>query len=250
VLPIGTQTAYDLAGMRPSIRSFGLQRQKESKPPKDETKPPKDFWDKLDIFGKVFIALVAAAATVVVANIGGQVQKVVTTQSTGKDFVQIALGILEKKDLTEEMQKNPGLRKWAVGLLNHYSDVALDDDTAKKLIGGEPLPKVDLDIQEKALALPWPFNLLNGPNFKSYNRMMSHHREKSFGTLTIEVDYSESMLHFTRSQPRADGKSDFRSFTREFPSTITDVHFENDVVVVQTEDGKVTKLNLEGHDIE
>jgi hypothetical protein len=97
------------------------------------SKPTKDFWDKLDIFGKVFIVLVAAAATVVVANIGGQVQKVVTTQSTGKDFVQIALGILEKKDLTEEMQKNPGLRKWAVGLLNHYSDVALDDDTAKKV---------------------------------------------------------------------------------------------------------------------
>ena len=70
-------------------------------------------------------------------------QKTVTAQSTGKDYIQIALGILEKKDLPPDMQKNVGLRKWAVGLLNYYSAVTLDEDTAEKLINSETeLPMV------------------------------------------------------------------------------------------------------------
>jgi hypothetical protein len=38
------------------------------------------------------------------------------------------------------MQKIPGLRKWAVDLLNYYSAVKLDDKTAKILISSEPIP--------------------------------------------------------------------------------------------------------------
>ena len=76
---------------------------------KKEDKPKKDLWDKLDIIGKVFIAFIAAVAAVVipvvVAKIGGQVQGTVTAQNTAKDYIQIALGILEKKDMPVEMQK-------------------------------------------------------------------------------------------------------------------------------------------------
>jgi hypothetical protein len=108
---------------------------------KKDDKPKKDWWDKADIVGKFLIALITAIAAVVipivVAKIGGQVQKVLTTRQTGKDYMQIALGILEKKDLPAEMQKNTGLRKWAVSLLKYYSPVALDDDTAHKLVNGE-----------------------------------------------------------------------------------------------------------------
>src|ERR1700756_5521839 len=111
----------------------------------------------------------------------------------------------------------------------------------KKLIDGEALPKVNIDIQEKTLAaLPWPLNL------PYYNNRTSHHIDKSFGTFTINLDYSDFALRFTRSEPRADGKYDLHSFTHEFPSIITEVHFENDVIVVQTEGGGITKLNLKG----
>jgi hypothetical protein len=79
---------------------------------------------------------------------GGRIQKTITnqtvktqesiaTQNTGKDYVQIALRILEQKDLREDMKKNIGLRKWAVSLLKYYSPVTLDDSTADKLINGD-----------------------------------------------------------------------------------------------------------------
>jgi hypothetical protein len=71
-----------------------------------------------------------------VAIIGSQVQRVVTEQSTGQDYISIVLGILEQKDLPEEMKKNEGLRRWAVDLLNHYSVEKLDSETANELITG------------------------------------------------------------------------------------------------------------------
>ena len=67
----------------------------------------KDFWDKLDIIGKAAIALITAIAAVVipvvVTRISGQVQNTVTEQNTGKDYIQIALGILEKKELCKSL---------------------------------------------------------------------------------------------------------------------------------------------------
>lgn len=51
--------------------------------------------------------------------------------------MQIAMNILEKKDLPQDMQKNIGLRKWAMELLQHYSPVKLDDRTKDKLVNGE-----------------------------------------------------------------------------------------------------------------
>jgi hypothetical protein len=93
-------------------------------------KPKKDFWDIADIIGKFLIALAGV-------YIGWQAQIFVTTQNTGKDYLQIALGILEQKDGPEELKKNPGLRKWAVELLNHYSQVKLDSGTSNDLINGE-----------------------------------------------------------------------------------------------------------------
>src|SRR5258708_12342893 len=108
---------------------------------KGSEKPRKDIWDKIDIIAKAVIAGLTVVAAIViplvVANIGGQVQQVVTTQNTGKDYMQIALNILEKKDLPQDMQKNVGLRKWAVDLLKYYSPVKLDDATTYKLINGE-----------------------------------------------------------------------------------------------------------------
>jgi hypothetical protein len=94
-----------------------------------KTPSKKDFWDKADIVGKFAIALLTGGAAVVipiaVATIGNQVQKVISAQNTGKDYITIALGILERKDLPEDMQKNEGLREWAVGLLRYYSPVHL-----------------------------------------------------------------------------------------------------------------------------
>jgi hypothetical protein len=119
---------------------------------KSSDKPKKDFWDKADIAIKGSIALVAALGAViipvVVAIIGGRIQETLTrqtgniqesiaVQNTGKDYLSLALGILEQKDLPEDMKKNTGLRKWAVALLQHYSPEPLDSETTTKLISGE-----------------------------------------------------------------------------------------------------------------
>ena len=113
------------------IRESRSKRDEESQ---QDKKPKKDHWDRLDTLSKAIAALIMPIA---LAFIGWQVQKVVTTQTTGKDYITIALGILEKKDLPQDMQKNKGLREWAVGLLKYYNPVALSDQSAQELINGE-----------------------------------------------------------------------------------------------------------------
>jgi hypothetical protein len=119
---------------------------------KKETKPSKDVWDITDVVARAVIALLTVVGVIVipivVAKIGGKIQHAVTSQTgkiqesiavqnTGKDYMQLALGILEKRDLPEDMAKNLGLRKWAVGLLKYYSPVKLDENTAGQLVNGE-----------------------------------------------------------------------------------------------------------------
>jgi hypothetical protein len=53
-----------------------------------------------------------------VAKISEHAQRVITAQRTGKDYIDIALRIRERKDVPEDLQKNKGLGKWAVKLLN------------------------------------------------------------------------------------------------------------------------------------
>jgi hypothetical protein len=104
---------------------------------KKDEKPKKDAWDKADI---VIKALIPTA----VAFIGWQIQNAVITQSTGKDYIQIALGILqstspeaEKKASFSEKQRNKDLRSWAVSLLNKTSPLPFPQKTADELINGE-----------------------------------------------------------------------------------------------------------------
>lgn len=119
-------------------------------------KQKKDFWDKADIVIKGVIGGFTVIAAVLVAVIGGNIQQAITnqtgklqesiaTQSTGKDYLSIALGILEQKDLSEELKQNRGLRQWAVDLLQHYSPNKLDPNTAKELVDGKAtLPTVSI----------------------------------------------------------------------------------------------------------
>jgi hypothetical protein len=120
----------------------------------EDVKPKKDWWDKA-------VALSTAIAAILVAIIGGnitiqtgKIQESIATQNTGKDYVQIALNILEKKDVPPDMQKNIGLRKWAVGLLKYYSPVNLDEPTADKLITGE----VEIPVVHGNILQDFPWN--------------------------------------------------------------------------------------------
>jgi hypothetical protein len=169
-----------------------------------KTLPKKDLWDKAEIIAKWLIALITAIAAVgipiVVAIIGGKIQHAVTSQTgkiqqsiaeqnTGKDYMQIALNILEKKDLPEEMQKNRGLRKWAVGLLKYYSPVKLDEPTADQLASGEvEIPVMIYNSQ----AQPWlDASNLNNPRIRRGPHGGPFASVTKDGVLTVEGLYTD-----------------------------------------------------------
>ncbi len=105
---------------------------------------------------KVAIGILTAIVALVVTVIGWKIQESIATQNTGKDYLQIALGILEQKDLPEEVKKNKGLRTWAVELLNRYSQVKLDPETSNELINGEtniPTAKINDLLLAKGLSI-------------------------------------------------------------------------------------------------
>jgi hypothetical protein len=152
-------------------------------------KPKKDAWDKADIIAKGLIGLASAFAAIFVVYMGGRIQKTITnqtvktqesiaTQNTGKDYVQIALRILEQKDLREDMKKNIGLRKWAVSLLKYYSPVTLDDSTADKLING------DVEIPFTAPA-PWRESEWGPPDPNAAFQAIAPH---GFGFASLNTD--------------------------------------------------------------
>ena len=125
---------------------------KPNRPP-GEPDQKKDFWDKTDIVAKGIIGALTAIVAIVVAIIGGRIQESIANQTTGKDYLAIALGILEQKDLPEQLKKSEGLRTWAVNLLQHYSPENLDKATVDELIKGDTnLPKLTMTETTSAIA--------------------------------------------------------------------------------------------------
>jgi len=146
-----------------------LWRNRELQLRRDQ-KPSKDVWDITDLVARAVIALLTVVGVIVipivVAKIGGKIQRAVTSQTgkiqesiavqnTGKDYMQMAFGILEKKDLPEDVAKNLGLRKWAVDLLKYYSPVKLDETTADQLVNGEVEIPLMSDISRNSQDQPW-----------------------------------------------------------------------------------------------
>jgi hypothetical protein len=169
------------------------------KPPTNE-KPRKDWWDKADIVGKWVVA-------VIIALVGWWIQNVLTTQNTGKDYIGIALGILERKDLPEDMQKNKGLREWAVGLLNNYSPKQLDPITSQELMKGEtrlPPPRLSpasnppgfVGVTEQVLPSVFAFN-------KDKSLRVSVNAEGFLELIQMTTGQSTGSMHTYISSPKA-----------------------------------------------
>jgi hypothetical protein len=62
------------------------------------------------------------------------IQVTLSSQSVSKDYVSLAISILEKEGKSDS---DSGLKAWAVDLLNKTSPVALKPETAEKLRSGE-----------------------------------------------------------------------------------------------------------------
>jgi hypothetical protein len=90
---------------------------------------PKDIWDKLDVLSRVTSAIAIPA---VIAIGGWYIQSATTRQSISKDYVTLAISILEKPKSKEDS----GLRVWAVDLLNDNAPTKLPADTLAQLRSG------------------------------------------------------------------------------------------------------------------
>jgi hypothetical protein len=90
---------------------------------------PKDIWDKLDVLSRIMSAIAIPA---VIAIGGWYIQDFTTRQSISKDYVTLAISILEKPKSKEDS----GLRDWAVDLLDHNAPIKLPAATVARLRSG------------------------------------------------------------------------------------------------------------------
>lgn len=74
----------------------------------------------------------AVAIPIVIALVGWWVQSSISNESIKKDYVQMAIGILNSPD----NEKNTEMRKWAVDILNENSPVPLSLNLRNKLEQG------------------------------------------------------------------------------------------------------------------
>ncbi len=83
----------------------------------------------------------------IVLMIGGyMVQKSIQQQAIKRDYVQLAVSILQKSDTSDE---NEGLRGWAVKLLNDNSNVKLSESVQNQLKSGDINLGDDSDEEEE-----------------------------------------------------------------------------------------------------
>jgi len=99
-------------------------------------------FDKIESLTKITSAI---AIPIVLAIVGWMIQASLNKQSLNKDYVTLAISILQQKP--ENAPAVAGLRTWAVEELNHYSEIKFDEATAKQLESGN-------DVIRSALGAP------------------------------------------------------------------------------------------------
>jgi len=86
-------------------------------------------WDKLESSSKIISAI---AIPIVIAIGGWWIQNSITRQSISKDYVALAISVLEKP----KAEIDQSLRDWAVDLLNEYAPSKFPADTISRLKSG------------------------------------------------------------------------------------------------------------------
>jgi hypothetical protein len=97
----------------------------------DLTAPKRNIFENIESICKGFGMLLVPIA---IAGFGWMIQSSIAQQSVSKDYVNLAIQILQKP---ENATKDPGLKRWAVALLNKTAPVELDQSTGDRLASGE-----------------------------------------------------------------------------------------------------------------
>ena len=95
----------------------------------DSKKPAKDKWDKLQILGAI---IGAVAVPLVVIALGQWLTQSLKQGDTNARLIEVAVGVLKTDPKTTDTV--PGLRNWAVSIINKYSELPLPEQSAKELL--------------------------------------------------------------------------------------------------------------------
>jgi len=126
----------------------------------------KDRFDKFESVSKIFSILFIP---IIVLWLGNAYTSSENEKSRRSEYIKIAVGILQEKP--EEEKKD--IRKWAINIINQYSDVKLED-SAKKQLTNEQLSKtIDtsnfwLNNSKSIIRVNYEF-LWDGDAKKAYN---------------------------------------------------------------------------------
>lgn len=112
-----------------SLKNIGKLEEAATTDSSEINSSAKGFWERVETPAKV----VSMVALPIVIAIGGWfIQKSVMQQSVSKDYVALAISILERP-LTDT---EPSLRVWAVDLLNSYTPLKFPSDLVARLKTG------------------------------------------------------------------------------------------------------------------
>ncbi len=95
--------------------------------------PKESFWERIETPAKV-LSLVAIPT--VIAILGWIGQETLAARNLNRDYVRLAVSVLTEKD---PKKLTPGLRAWAVDMLNANSPVPIPKDVIAELKAGEAL---------------------------------------------------------------------------------------------------------------
>ena len=112
-----------------------------------------DGWAKLETLSKVIAAIFIPVA---IAWMGNQLSAFNKQKDTETKLIELATTILTKDSGPNPSEETKHLRNWAVGVINVYSGVPMNDTTKDALVSGSiSLPAKQLENQTTDAAGTW-----------------------------------------------------------------------------------------------
>lgn len=111
-----------------------------------------DAWQKLEIIGKLIAAIVIP---LVLGVVGNQFASATKERDTQARFVEIATTILSKEPGANPSEETKNLRRWAVGIIQKYSGVPMEQETVNALVQKSALPTPAAFASTSESSGPW-----------------------------------------------------------------------------------------------
>jgi hypothetical protein len=99
-------------------------------------------WEKLKALSAIIASVFVPVAVVLIGNFYSTAIK---NSETRARYIELAVDILKE----EPSENKTNIRKWAINLINYYSEVDLDDQTKNELLQDPLLEQVSVYMEEE-----------------------------------------------------------------------------------------------------